>query len=137
MSAIDTRTARGRESLIDTLKHWRLSTQFSAQEDWIFASPAHVGRMPWSYKQVWCAYQKAGAKSGIGKLGTHSLRHTYRSWLDAVGTSVAVQQKLMRHASITTTMNHYGDVVTNEETIASGKVSRLALNGTEAARKAS
>ena len=25
-------------------------------------------------------------------------RHTYRSWLDAVGTGNAVQQKLMRHA---------------------------------------
>jgi len=40
------------------------------------------------------------------------MRHSYRSWLDAVGTPIAVQQKLMRHASITTTMNIYGDVVT-------------------------
>jgi integrase len=37
------------------------------------------------------------------------MRHTYRSWLDAVGTSIAVQQKLMRHADIRTTMNVYGD----------------------------
>ncbi len=58
-------------------------------------------------------YQKAGAKAGIGGLGTHSLRHMYRSWLDAVGTPVAVQQKLMRHADIRTTMNIYGDIVTD------------------------
>jgi integrase len=69
--------------------------------------------------------QKAGTQADIGGLGTHSLRHTYRSWLDAVGTPVAVQQKLMRHTDIRTTMNIYGDVVTDEMTVASGKVTRL------------
>jgi integrase len=123
--------------MLDTLKQWKQTIQFSAQEDWVFASPFQHGRLPWSRDQVWRAYQKAGKQAGIGGLGTHALRHTYRSWLDAVGTSIAVQQKLMRHASITTTMNHYGDIVTDEETVASGKVTRLALNGTEAARKAS
>ena len=116
--------------MLDTLKRWKQSTQFSAQEDWIFASPAQLGRLPWSLYQVWRAYQKAAKQAGIGVFGTHTMRHTYRSWLDAVGTSMAVQQRLMRHASITTTMNHYGDCVTNEETVASGKVTRLALNGT-------
>ena len=64
---------------------------------------------------------------GIGKLGTHSLRHSYRSWLDAVGTPVAVQQKLMRHADIRTTFNIYGDVVTNEMAQTHSKVVRLAI----------
>jgi hypothetical protein len=77
----------------------------------LFASPVQLGRLPWSRDQVWRAYQKAGIKAGIGGLGTHSLRHTFRAWLDSVGTSVAVQQKLMRHASIVTTMDHYGDVI--------------------------
>jgi hypothetical protein len=52
-----------------------------------------------------------------------------RSWLDAVGTPVEVQQKLMRHADIRTTMNVYGDVVTDEMAVANSKVSRLALSG--------
>ncbi len=47
----------------------------------------------------------------IGKVSTHAMRHSYRSWMDAVGTSLAVQQKLMRHSDIRTTMNIYGDVV--------------------------
>ena len=59
----------------------------------------------------------------------NALRHTYRAWLDAVGTGVAVQQKLMRHASITTTMNTYGDVVTEEMSEANSRVAGLALNG--------
>jgi integrase len=72
-------------------------------------------------------FQEAVARIGIRKLGTHSLRHSYRSWLDAVGTPVAVQQKLMRHAHIRTTFNIYGDVVTNEMAQAHSKVVRLAL----------
>ena len=52
-----------------------------------------------------------------------------RSWLDAVGTPLAVQQKLMRHADIRTTMNIYGDVVTDEMAQAHGKVVRMAMAG--------
>jgi integrase len=65
--------------------------------------------------------------AAIGKLGTHSFLHTYRSWLDAVGTPIAVQQKLMRHSDIRTTMNIYGDVVTDEMAQAHGKIVSLAL----------
>ena len=39
----------------------------------------------------------------------------------------AVQQKLMRHADIRTTMNVYGDAVTDEREQAHSKVVRLAL----------
>jgi len=115
--------------MLEVLKLCKQTTQFSANEDWIFASPVQLGRLPWSYDQVWRMYQKAAAKAGIGGLGTHSLRHTYRSWLDAVGTPVAVQQKLMRHADIRTPMNIYGDVVTDEMAQAHSKVVGLALNG--------
>ena len=131
----EVKTAESRRALhidnemLNTLKLWKQTTQFCGPEDWMFASPVWLGRLPWSYDQVWRMYQKAGAKAGIGRLGTHSLRHTYRSWLDAVGTPVAVQQKLMRHADIRTTMNIYGDIVTDEMAVATEKVTRLALNG--------
>lgn len=115
--------------MLEVLKRWKQTTQFSSPEDWVFASPSKLGRQPWSFDQVLRSFLKAGATAGIGKLGTHTMRHSYRSWLDAVGTPVAVQQKLMRHADIRTTMNVYGDVVTDEMAVASGKVTRLALNG--------
>ena len=86
----------------------------SRPEDWVFASPARLGRQPWSYDQVWRSFLSAAAAAGIGKLGTHSMRHMYRSWLDAARTTVAVQRKLMGHGDIRTTMNVYRDVVTNE-----------------------
>jgi integrase len=115
--------------MMEVLKLWKQTSQFSANEDRVFASPAELGPQPWSYDQLLRSFMKAGAASGIGKLGTHSMRHTYRSWLDAVGTPLAVQQKLMRHADIRTTMNVYGDIVTNEMSVASGKVANLAFNG--------
>jgi hypothetical protein len=46
-------------------------------------------------------------------------------WLDAVGTGIAVQQRLMRHTDIRTTMNVYADVVTDEEGQAHSKVVRM------------
>lgn len=116
-------------SLLEVLKLWKQTSQFSAPEDWMFASPTKLGRLPWSYPNVWLVFQQAATDAGIGKLATHTMRHSYRSWLDSVGTRIAVQQKLMRHADIRTTMNVYGDVVTEEMNAASGKVAGLALNG--------
>ena len=113
--------------MLDVLKLWRQRAQFSAQDDWIFASPVKLGRLPWSADAVNDAYAKASQAASIGHISTHSMRHTYRSWLDAVGTPIAVQQKLMRHADIRTTMNVYGDVVTDEMAQAHSKVVRMAL----------
>ena len=45
---------------------------------------------------------------GIRSIGWHALRHTYRTLLDKTGASVGVQQKLMRHTNVSTTMNIYG-----------------------------
>jgi hypothetical protein len=63
------------------------------------------------------------------------MRHTYRSWLDAVGTGIAVQQKLMRHSDIRTTLHVYGDVITDEMAQAHTKVVGLALNGAQKSAK--
>lgn len=116
------------KELLEALRIWKLTTQFSADEDWIFASPMQLGRLPYSYTGFWRELERAATEAGIGHLGTHAFRHTYRSWLDAVGTPIAVQQKLMRHSDIRTTMNIYGDVVTDEMGQAHSKVVGLALS---------
>jgi integrase len=114
--------------LLEVLKLWKAETQFSEPTDWIFASPVKQGRLPYSYTGFWRELQRAGNAAGIGNLGTHTFRHTYRSWLDAVGTPIAVQQKLMRHADIRTTMNTYGDIVTDEMQQAGTRVAGLAMS---------
>jgi len=50
-----------------------------------------------------------GEEVGIEGLGWHTLRHTYRSLLDETGAPVGIPQKLMRHSSVATTMNAYGN----------------------------
>jgi len=113
--------------LLALLKAWKQTSQFPADADWMFASPAQLGRLPWSYPYILRLFHRAANSAGIGGVPTHTLRHSYRSWLDAVGTPIAVQQKLMRHTDIRTTMNLYGDVVTEEMAQAHSKVVGLAL----------
>lgn len=66
----------------------------------------------------------AGKHDGIG---WHTFRHTYRSWLDDTGAPMGVQQKLMRHAQISTTMNVYGNALMEAKREANTKVVRKAL----------
>ena len=115
--------------LLDRLKSWKQLSEFSEPEDWIFASPYKIGRQPWCYTAVSRELRRAGAAAQIGHLSSHSFRHTYRSWLDAVDTKPSVQQQMMRHADIRTTMNIYGDVVTDEMATAGNKVAQLAFRG--------
>jgi integrase len=63
------------------------------------------------------------------------MRHTYRTWLDSVGTPMGVQQKLMRHADIRTTMNVYGEAARAEMMEAHGKIVGLALTAGRTAGK--
>jgi integrase len=139
----ETKTAGSRkpmkiaDEMLELLKGWKQKSQFSGEDDWVFASPVKLGRQPWCADAIGRAYQKAATVAGVGHVGTHSLRHTFRSWLDAVGTPITVQQKLMRHTDIATTMNRYGDVVTDQMADAQSKVARLALFGTQTARKPS
>jgi integrase len=66
-------------------------------------------------------------KKKFGSIGWHTFRHTYRSWLDETGAPVGVQQKLMRHADIRTTMNQYGDSVMPAKRNANSKVVEMVF----------
>jgi integrase len=39
--------------LVERLAAWKAVTDFAAQDDWIFASPVQIGRLPYSYTGVW------------------------------------------------------------------------------------
>jgi Phage integrase family len=117
-------------------KSRHLSSGLRAEEEWgpRLVSIANCWRRGLvvclgSYDQVWRVSQEAAKAAGIG---THSLRHTYRTWLDSAGTPLGVQQQLMRHGDIRTTMNVYGDAATADMAEAHGKVLGLALNGLQA-----
>jgi integrase len=88
-----------------------------------------MGRLPYSFAGVKQELQRAADAAGIGHLRSHPFRHTYRTWVDSVGTPVGVQQRLIRHSDIRLTMNHYGDAVTPDMREAGRKVARMALTG--------
>lgn len=124
-------------AMLHGLKDWKQLTEFSSLDDWMFASPVKIGRLPISYAGVAAVLKKASVRAGIGHVSSHTFRHTHRSWLDAVGTSIGVQQTLMRHSDVRTTMNVYGASATAAMAAASGKVTRLALNEAQTERKVS
>jgi hypothetical protein len=49
----------------------------------------------------------AGQTILIPNLGWYAVSHTYWTILDDEGAPLGVQQKLMRHSDVRTTMNHY------------------------------
>ena len=53
-------------SMLDVLKLCKQTSQFTKPSDWIFASPTSLGRLPWSYAQVWDYYSYARRDAGIG-----------------------------------------------------------------------
>ncbi|HYE26086.1 MAG TPA: site-specific integrase, partial [Clostridia bacterium] len=92
--------------------------------DWVFPSPFtdrcyHASPIQQDY------IRPAGKKLGLESVGWHTFRHTYRTWLDATGAPVGVQQKLLRHADIGTTMK-YGNALMESKRDANSKVVRMA-----------
>ena len=55
---------------------------FKNPEDWVFASPFVAGRTPW---YPWGVERRhlipAGIRCGIGRIGWHTFRHTFRTSL--------------------------------------------------------
>jgi integrase len=112
--------------LAEVLGRWKLTTFFKKPGDWVFASPFKAGRMPyhvWS-AQYW-ALAPAGVRAGIGRIGWHDLRHSYRTWLDATGAPVGVQKDCLRHSSIAITMDIYGGALMASKRAAHGNVVQM------------
>jgi integrase len=69
----------------------------------------------------------AGEKVGLSGIGWHVFRHTYRSFLDETGAPIGVQQKLMRHSNVATTMNVYGNASLRAKQRANSKVVQMVM----------
>ena len=76
-----------------------------------------------------------GQVIGIVNLGWYAFRHTYRTLLDDLGTPVGVQQKLMRHSDIRTTMNVYGSAYEQSKRQANERVAGKLLEIEQPAAK--
>jgi integrase len=111
--------------LASALLEWKKDA-FPSVEGWVFANPL-TGRPynAWSIAKHY--FRPVARRLGI-RFGWHTFRHTYRSWLDATGAPIGVQQKLMRHAQVSTTMNIYGNALMRSKRDANAKVVDIAFN---------
>lgn len=106
------------------LLNWKAQCPMSLG-DWVFPSP-FTGRC-YHASPIQQDYIRPNAeKLGITGVGWHTFRHTYRSWLDATGAPIGVQQKLMRHADPSMTMR-YGTALMKSKREANSKIVRMAL----------
>lgn len=94
-------------------------------DGWLFPSPI-TGRSytPGAIQQK--VIREAGKKIGVDHVGWHTMRHTYRTMVEATGATIGVQQKLMRHADIATT-SRYGNSFMDTKREANSKVVRMVL----------
>ena len=73
------------------------------------------------------SFNLAAGRAEIGKIGWHTLRHSFATALDIAGARMKVAQELMRHASIATTMDVYTGVVEREKRETAGRVAKSFL----------
>jgi integrase len=113
--------------LAEVLLALRSVSMFSRDMDGVFAHP-DTGE-PFRQESLQKRPIKNAAKlAGLGEgIGWHTFRHNYRSWLDETGAPMKVQQELMRHASIQTTMNVYGRAMAETKRRANSQVVGLVF----------
>ncbi|MFZ0980040.1 MAG: site-specific integrase [Candidatus Acidiferrales bacterium] len=94
--------------------------------NWVFANPK-TGRPYWPgrIQETWLV--PAATKAGLGRIGWHTFRHSHSTLLRALGVDLKVQQELLRHADIRTTMNIYTQAVPAALREANSKVVRLLI----------
>lgn len=106
----------------DVLRRWR----GDRTEGLVFRSPFSGGCYYSGIIQRQILKPK-GEQVGIVGLGWHTFRHTYRSLLDETGAPIGVQQKLMRHSNVATTMNVYGNSTLRAKQQANSKVVQMVM----------
>ena len=102
--------------------------------EWIFANP-QTGNPYWPDKIREDHLIPAGIAAGIGRVGWHTFRHTYSCLLREHEVDLKVQQALMRHADIRTTMNIYTQAIPKAVREANRRVVRSIMGKKAALRR--
>ena len=128
----DTKTEASRKALpVDSslaealLELQRNQTPHARSDDWVFGN--RFGR-PRSQQDILRRYIKPAAVcAGLGKIGWHTFRHSYSTLLRSMGADIKVQQELLRHSTVQSTMNVYTQAVSEQKRIANSAVVSLLL----------
>jgi integrase len=113
-------------ALAELLQVHRQRSVYVQPTDFVFAGDS--GRPRWASEIVKHYIKPAAAAAKIqGRVGWHTFRHSYSTLLRAHGTDVKVQQELLRHSNIQTTLNIYTEAVSEQKREAAGKVAAELL----------
>jgi len=112
------------------LLRWKGRSKFQREEDWVFASWRTRGQNPLRATSVLENFIKPAAqRAGLGLIGWHTFRRTFSTLLRFNGEDIKVQQELMRHADIRTTMNLYTQADSDQKRQAHGRIVGMVLPG--------
>lgn len=117
-------------ALADVLLQWRKLSAYIEPENWVFASPKSLGKMPyWPDTLLKRQIRPVAAEAGLDKkISWHTFRRTTATLLLSGGVSIRVTQELMRHASPAVTLGTYAQAVTSDKMEAqTALASRLGL----------
>jgi len=114
-------------NLADVLLSHRERSPYKASTDFVFAGES--GQPRWRGILLSDHIKPAAERAGIGKIGWHTFRHTFSTLVHSMGTDLAVQKELLRHADIKTTMNIYTQAVAPAKRKAIRKLTKRLLEG--------
>jgi integrase len=103
---IDLRLARSLQGLLKRKLHIDL-------QDWVFAN--NDGRPRGQQNILQRHLRPAALRAGIGKIGWHTFRHSYSTMLRGAGADIKVQQELLRHSTIQSTLNTYTQAISEQK----------------------
>jgi integrase len=92
-------------SLAEVLLRHKEASKHKNPTDFVFAGDS--GRPRWRGILFANHIKPAAERAGVGKIGRRTFRHSFSTLLHSMGTDLAVQKELLRHADIKTTMNVY------------------------------
>lgn len=109
------------------LLYQRSSTPHARPEQWVFENAAR--QKPWNPSHIQSKWIRPAARCVTGEdgIGWHNFRHTFSSMLRELGTDVKVQQELLRHADVRTTLNIYTQAADEQKRQAVGKLVKMVL----------
>ncbi len=111
--------------LATELMRWNQEAVYKVPTDFVFANDK--GKPRWQETILEDYIKPAAVAAKIGKVGWHTFRHTYATMLHDLGTNLAVQKELLRHADIQTTMNIYTQAVAPAKREAQQRVAKVLL----------
>jgi integrase len=115
--------------LAEVLLNWKLQSPYPQSGDWVFASPHRKGKQPYWPGSLFRVHLKpALAAAGIaGKVGWHTLRHTFGTLMKANGEDIKTIQELLRHSNYKVTADTYTQAVTPMKRAAQTKLVKMIL----------